>query len=257
MKILNVSSRKLKISAAALLAAALSLTPASAQAIWNSGHGDLGIGYDGTALDPHVHLHTGAVVDGTPLVADDEYAPGGARPVIAFSKGQARATGAQWNFLGVNANDTVWTFPAIEDLTLPYIGFGAEDLLAADWTQPFTITLTGLAGSGALAMGQFSAYTTDIFGFPTGNIQTFDGISASDVVNLDAGDHLHFNFAFTQPGIYEATFLIEGVHAVDGAKSASATYTFEVAAIPEPSSYAALAGLASLGLVALRRRRRV
>jgi hypothetical protein len=43
---------------------------------------------------------------------------------------------------------------------------------------------------------------------------------------------------------------------MDGAKSATATYTFGVAAIPEPSSYAALAGLGALGLVALRRRRR-
>jgi len=256
MKILNVSSRKLKISATALLAAALSLTPVSAQFIWNSGHGDLGIGYDGDNLEPHVHLHEGAFVDGIELGADAEYEPGELRPVISFNQGIARPAGSQWNFLGVNAGETVWIFPQTQDLSLPWIGFAAEELDPSDWASAFTITLTGLAGSGFNDGGNFSVYITDAFGFPSVFISSFDPSSVSDPLQLAAGGHDHYNFAFTQPGIYEATFLIEGFHGESGAKSAFATYTFEVAAIPEPSSFAALAGLAALGLVASRRRPR-
>ena len=243
--------------AAAALAATLSLTSASAQSVWSSEHGDFGIGYDAGALDPHVHLHAGAVVDGAPLGADAEYAPNEILAFIPSGKGAARAAGSAWDFIGVSAGQTVWTFPETEDPTLPFIGFGAEELVPADWTTSFTITLTGLSGSGVLAGGSFSAYTIDSFDNPDLiAISSSDGISGADFITLAAGGHAHYNLSFTKEGIYEATFLIEGVHAVDGAKSASATYTFGVAAIPEPSSAAALAGIGALGLVALRRRRR-
>jgi surface-anchored protein len=256
-----VPSRNFKSTAAALLScaalAALAPATASAQSVWSSEHGDFGIGYDAGALDPHVHLHAGAVVNGSPLGADAEFAPGDILAYIPSSKGAARAADPAWDFIGVSAGQTVWTFPATEDPTLPFIGFGAEELDPLDWTTSFTITLTGLSGSGVLAGGHFSAYTIDSFDNPDLiAISSFGGISGADVITLAAGGHTHYNLAFTQQGIYEATFLIQGIHAVDGPKSATATYTFGVAAIPEPSSAAALAGFGALGLVALRRRRR-
>jgi surface-anchored protein len=234
----------MKIHKLAILAAAsvaIALNSASAQALWNAGHGDLGIGYDdlNMVLDPHVHIHTGATVDNVVLFADEEYAPGDALPQIAFAKSLSRPPGAAWDFFGVSSGQPVWIFPATEDPSLPFIGFGAEELVPADWSTAFTITLTGLAGSGATAGGKFSVYQTDGFGTPTVSIQTNDGISGADAVSLAAGGHAHYNIAFTQPGIYEATFHITGTHAVDGAKSADATYKFEV--VPEPTSFALLA----------------
>lgn len=229
--------QKLAILAAA--AAAISLNSASAQAIWTAGHGDLGIAYDAGDLDPHVHIHAGATVDNVVLGADAEYAPGDALPQIPFAKSLSRPPGATWDFFGVSSGQPVWIFPQTEDSELPFIGFGAEELTPADWSTPFTITLTGLAGSGATGGGQFSVYQTDGFGTPTVSIQTADGISGADAVTLAAGGHAHYNLGFTQPGIYEATFHITGTHAVDGAKSADATYKFEV--VPEPTSVALLA----------------
>jgi len=234
----------MKIQKLAILAAAsvaISFNSASAQAIWTAGHGDLGIGYDAGDLDLHVHLHTGATVDNVAITDLDgaEYAPGDALPQIPFAKSLARPPGETWDFFGVSSGQPVWIFPQTEDSELPFIGFGAEELAPGDWSTPFTITLTGLAGSGATAGGKFSVYQTDIFGTPTVSIQTTDGITGADAVTLAAGGHAHYNIAFTQPGIYEATFHITGNHTVDGAKSADATYKFEV--VPEPASFALLA----------------
>ncbi|MGF1678728.1 MAG: hypothetical protein ACFCUX_06000 [Candidatus Methylacidiphilales bacterium] len=52
-------------------------TPVIAQAIYTSGHGDIGVGYDSVneAFEPHWHMDAGAVIDGSPLVAGEEYEP--------------------------------------------------------------------------------------------------------------------------------------------------------------------------------------
>jgi surface-anchored protein len=105
------------------------------------------------------------------------------------------------------------------------------------------------------AGGQFSVYQTDGFGTPIAQIKSYDGITGYDMGSLAAGGHEHYNFAFTQPGVYEVTFQIECTHAIDGALSAAATYTFGIGAIPEPSSYAAIVGVGMLGLSLVRRRR--
>lgn len=251
----NRKTNTVALLAASALAATLALSSASAQSVWSSEHGDFGIGYEAGALDPHVHLHAGAVVDGSPLGADGEYATDAILAFIPSGKGAPRAAGSQWDFIGASASQTVWTFPATEDPTLPFIGFGAEELIPDDWETAFTITLTNLTGSGALAGGYFSAYTLDAFDNPEIAMGSFGGISAADFITLAAGDHVHYNLAFTKEGVYHATFEIVGTHAVDGPVSATATYTFGVAAIPEPSSFAALGGFAALGFAAARRRR--
>lgn len=229
--------KKLAILAAA--AAAITANCASAQAIWTRGHGDLGIAYEGGALDPHVHIHAGATVDGSVIATDAEYAPGDALPIIPFAKSLSRPAGSQWDFFGVSAGQKVWIFPQTQAAALPFIGFGAEELNPSDWTSSFTITLTGITGSGVSAGGTFSVYDVDGFGDPTVAIRTDNGISSADFVSLAAGGHAHYNFAFTQPGIYEATFSITGNHVADGFVDATATYSFQV--VPEPTSLTLIA----------------
>jgi surface-anchored protein/MYXO-CTERM domain-containing protein len=99
------------------------------------------------------------------------------------------------------------------------------------------------------AGGQFSLARVSL-GVPTFYMATLGGIDAGDSYGLAAGGHAHFDWYFTQPGTYALTFNIAATHVTDGAKAASATYTFEV--VPEPSA-ALLAALA--GLAGLRRRR--
>ncbi len=229
----------------------LAALPASGAALYTAGHGDIGLAYEAGALDPHVHLHDGTIVDGVPInnpPDGEEYAP---EDVLIFvsNPSVARPAGAQWDFIGNSAASPVWFLPQTEDPAKPWLGIASEELDPLDWTGPLTIKLTGMTGPGG---GHFSLYENDAFGNPVVAFATSDGITGADSIGHTAGAHDHFNYAFTQPGIYELTFTFSGVHAVDGAQSASATYFFGVT-VPEPST--ALLSLGMLAGLTLRRRR--
>ena len=243
---------------------AVGTTPLLAQPIWTAGHGDIGIGYideDGAGpgtnfvLEPHWHLGEDGevvVVDGVPIsdLSGFEYAPGGLIARTGLSA--TRASGLLWEPIGVASGETFYLFPNPENPTTAYVGVGAEDLNPSDWNDGAVfLTLTGIAGSGVTAGGIFSFYELDGFGDPTFFMSTENGIDGTDVFTVIAGSHEHYNFAFSQIGIYDITFLVSGVHNVDGAKSTSATYTFEV--VPEPGSLA-LFLLGSSALLLKRRR---
>lgn len=240
-----------KLAILAVVAAAVPLNSASAASIWTAGHGDLGIGYEAGELEPHWHLGEEGeevVVDGATISNDPDGFEYGPDELIATTSLSAiRSTGSQWDYIGVSANGTYYLFPQVADLNTPWVGIGTEELDPADWTGSLTLTLTGITGP---AGGKFSLYQTDSFGDPTFFMSTNDGVSGADAVSLAAGGHEHHNWTFTEQGSYDLTFDIAGTHAVDGAKTATATYTFSV--IPEPS--AALLG--AFGALGLMRRRR-
>jgi PEP-CTERM motif len=94
------------------------------------------------------------------------------------------------------------------------------------------------------------------------------GLNIGDAGNLNImsapGDDFHLVSGFSpvfwtdanaSEGTYGARFRLTDDENLF-TDSGTFEFRFEVAAVPEPSSYAALAGLASLGLVAFRRRRR-
>jgi len=229
--------------------ALLPLASAHAAALYTAGHGDIGIAYDG-GLEPHVHIHDGSIVDGSPVnnpPGGVEFAPD---EVLIFvsNPSAARPAGAQWDYIGVSAGSPIWFLPQTEDPAKPWLGIASEELDPLDWTGPLTLTLNAVAGP---AGGAFSLYDVDGFGVPTAHMATSDGITGADALSLTAGGHSHFNFSFTQPGLYDVTFTVTGTHAVDGPQSATATYSFGVT-VPEPS--AALLGLAAAGLLIRRRR---
>lgn len=235
-----------------LIPAALIATLAASRAasIYTADHGDLGIAYEGGALEPHYHLGPAAIVDGSPVGnAPDgmEFEPD---ELITFVAGPSvpRPGGAQWNFLGSPSGDPIWFLTQAEDPGKPFFGIASEELTPGDWTV-LSLSLTAMNGP---AGGHFSLYQTDGFGSPVVQFATSDGISGADSYNLIIGGHAHHNWAFTEPGIYELEFTVSGTHATDGFKTASATYTFGVTKVPEP-------GTTALGLLAagalLRRRR--
>jgi surface-anchored protein len=138
--------------------------------------------------------------------------------------------------------------PQADDPAKPFLGIASEELTPANWNS---LTLRLVVASGP-AGGHFSLWQSDLFGSPTMKMATGDGISAADTISLSVGGHDHFNYGFTQPGIYNLTFQWDGEHAVDGVVSATGTYSFGVTTVPESSSTALLA----LGALALFARRR-
>ncbi len=123
------------------------------------------------------------------------------------------------------------------------ISVQAGDLLSFDWAY--------------YTNGSFE----DDFAFAVIDGTVFDLSSAA---TLSAGST--FGFAFntgldtfsTGPFVNDATFdLVFGVVDANGTITSSALLVDNVSIIPEPSSLAALAGLAALGLTAMRRRARV
>jgi surface-anchored protein len=95
--------------------------------------------------------------------------------------------------------------------------------------------------------GSFFLYSTDSFGNPTVFYNTANGLSLDDNRQMSAGNHSHFNWAFTEAGEY--TIGLRASATTTGGtftQSELTEFTFNV--VPEPSSAAllALSGLALL-----------
>jgi surface-anchored protein len=227
---------------------AMAITLPAMGATLTSGHVDFpGIGYNAGDFEPHIHASAGAVIDGSPLLADQEFEPD--ELIIQVSNTMSRDADASWASVGVGSGVSFWSLPEASTPGQPFVGIGAEELDPSEWTGAITITLTSMVSP---AGGTFSLWQTDAFGIPTFYMTTLGGISATDVfsMDIDVEDHAHFGWGFTELGIYELTLKFDGVHAVDGAKTTSATYTFSV--VPEPST--GMMGL--LGAIFLLRRKR-
>lgn len=222
--------------------------PVSAQLFYTQGHGDIGVGYEAGELHPHWHLGPGAVVNGSPLVVDEEYEPGDLIAVVP-NLPSARPAGSEYDILGVSAGANIWVLPQTGAIDRPDLGLATEELEFDDWTTQIRFELTGFSGPGDFTLFRMVA------GSPVFYMATSDGINPSqDFRLLSPGGHQHYNWVFTAPGTYDITLTISGTHAVDGFKSATETFTFNV--VPEPSTFA-LIGLSLFALAVLRGRRRL
>ncbi len=231
------------------------LTPLGASAaLYTSGHGDLGIAYDAGSFDLHVHLHEFAVVDGSPLgVGGAEYAPDDITVVVP-NPSAARPGSSTWAPLGISAGQPFWFLPAVQDVNKPFFGIGSEELNPGDWTGNISLKLTAVSGTGVTAGGFVSLWDTDVFGDKQFHWTSADGLDGTDELSVLPGSHGHYNWAFTKAGTYDLTVEASGLNVDDGPVTASATYHFEVAPVPEPAT--AFTGLACIAAAALGRRRR-
>jgi surface-anchored protein len=225
--------------------AALLTTGLASQAqtyLWE-GHTDVGIVYEAGAWNLHIGQH-----EATPPM---EYAPHEA--ILGVDLAAAHTTvpaDPQFSFLGA-AGSSIWMLPQVQDPAQLFLGFGTEELESG----LFVNDLVTLSLRDVRAAGQFAVFENDMFGTPTIFMDSGDGLTAADSIVLPAGGHQHVNWAFTAPGRYEVDFEASGT-LVDGnifTTSGPITYTFEVTAVPEPTTGALLA-LGALGLGAVARR---
>ena len=136
-----------------------------------------------------------------------------------------RPAGAEFDFIGVNAGESYFRLPQSQNPDLLFLGIAAEEI--EDGTL--------LGGSATLRLknvngpGHFSLWNSTDSG-PAVRMATSDGITEADFVTVLEGGHAHFNFAFTEMGIYRVTFQATGTLAENGDViiSEDVTYFFKV-----------------------------
>lgn len=215
--------------------------PAEGQTRLTEGHVDLGIGYEGGALHPHVHDETG----------DMEYAPGEAVLVLGSNTLTTTPGTGSFSFLGP-AGFPVWILPASQAPDRIFLGIGAEEIEPGMFRDDrISFDLVGLEGPG-----NFAAYSVNGFGSPTVVWNSADGLDGADRVRVLAGGHSHYNFAFTAPGEYTVSLRASGV-LIDGATSVdSGVANFRFAVVPEPATVAlSISGMLVLAVGTVRKRR--
>jgi hypothetical protein len=133
----------------------------------------------------------------------------------------------------------------------------------------FSVTLSSGIGSGAYALdgisfdfanGGSSGPRGAEVTYRVGTSGAFTSLGATQVPNNTAGNFGRFNFSpsgsisLTAGDVVEFRFL--GYANTTGSNIRFDNVAISVAAVPEPSAYAVLAGLSAVGFAALRRRRR-
>jgi len=236
-----------------LLLAGVGLAAPLSAVILTTEHVDIGVEFDGGEWEFEVHDETNEAAyepDEAYLFVD---------PVIGAA---TRSANSDYDFIGVNAGETYYRLTSSQTPGLLYLGFGTEELNTADFMawDPDDARLPDVAAQyvrfdlvSVEGPGDFSIYTIDEGGVVDW-MATSDGIGIVDSVYLLTASHSHFNLAFTELGSYEVTFTVTSMLA-SGMMSTSgpATYTFLV---PEPSTYASMAGVLMLLATCYLRRRK-
>jgi surface-anchored protein len=185
-----------------------------AQVLLTNQHVDVGIAFEDGAWDLHVHDETN----------DAEYDPGDAVLFVAKEALTSVPDDPLYGFLG-RAGRPVWIAPQVQDDSLLFLGIGAEEIPDGLFLDD-TVRLTLVRKRGP---GHFALFDNDAFGTPRVVMNTRDGVDDNDGYNAIAGSHAHFNWAFSQPGIYRLWFVATAILA-DGTpvESEPVAYTFRV-----------------------------
>ncbi|QEF99260.1 hypothetical protein Mal15_33220 [Stieleria maiorica] len=221
---------------------------------YSAGHSDIGLAYEDGELHLHYHFGSDAILDGNPtgVVGGVEYDPSEA--VVRVTNDALYAGGAPGpiSFLGLDTGDPVWILPQSNAGGLPFLGIATEELDAPFNSASFE--MTGFSGPGQFALWQ-GGFTPSVF------MQTNDGVigGPSDTLSIaGVGSHDHYNWGFTEEGVYDIQLTATAFNSSLPGGFATDTGTFRfvvgnVTAIPEPSSFAAIA-LAATGFLVRRRR---
>lgn len=207
----------------------LALLPAGLDArevFYRTGHNDLAVDYDPeTGWKAYIHDYdTGIERDAFSTVYE-----------ITASARQTVPNDPDYAPLG-KPGDTVWIIPEIYDPQIIYLGIGApllsRNLFAGGLSNrgQISMRLVDVAGSGPAAGGSLSLWQS---GFPPRFYFTSaDGLGPDDALEaVTANFHAHYNWGFTQPGLYRLTFEFSGqlTPALGGLMTSTrVTYTFQI-----------------------------
>ncbi len=173
-------------------------------------HGDIRVDYESGIWDLDINPDA---LDG-PFEADEVLIVGGPDSQTTMPSDPA------FEFIGDEAGADIYILPQSSvPPTIPDLGLGASGIATGtfasyanedsrvDATGPWVeIQLVDMRGPTG---GQFSLFSSGLTA-PTVWMATSDGISDEDSVFIPAGSHNHFNWAFTEPGIYEIDVFASG-----------------------------------------------
>jgi surface-anchored protein len=262
------------------LALAILTSSTYADGVYTLGHGDVRVYYEAGQLKLRYQLDAGAVVDGTAVN------PGASEPV-SFALDELVATlpatpfvqspDTRFDFTGAAVGEDLWFIPEggteAAALELPWLGFSTEELDQQAWSGEtlgdlnFGYLQLQLLSVDGPADSQFSLWYSpqDEISLPLIHFATYDGIDANDVFKsesihggaisgLPTSTHVHTNWFFSQPGLYDLTLKFSGTHVTDGYKEAIGAVRIAVG-VPEPTSLILLYGFSGLAVVRRRARR--
>jgi surface-anchored protein len=178
------------LAVAMAITVAVTGTPAQASGardvVLNQGHVDvIGVAFEDGVLDLHVHDEEN----------DVEYAP---EEVTIQGLPAAETTipaDPAFGFLG-DAGDPVWILPQLENPALIFAGLATEEVEPGALVNDEVRVSVAVFGPGEVAL-----YIEDELGLPAEILFDTDD-SAANRFTLAAGNHLHANWAFSEPGIY-------------------------------------------------------
>ncbi|EIQ01843.1 actinobacterial surface-anchored protein domain protein [Opitutaceae bacterium TAV1] len=232
------------------------VTPATAQTmIITEGHIDLNIGYDISTGEWGLYSQYRA--------PDDSYAtdtPVGEVTYKISEAGRFDGMGGFYSWLGSPGSD-IWVIPQNQISGVPWVGFGGYGYggVEGGLTDDFSLfdpipsihptlpaVLVSFVGIEGPEGADFALWQTNATGGLVGGAPVFSsvaGTGAPDSLVITRGQHTHYNWGFSEEGIY--TVLLQLGATIDGVLTQSDifTVTFHVGnVVPEPASWAAIAG---------------
>ncbi len=183
-------------------------------------HVDIGVNFESGEWDLHIH--------GEELTT--EYAPNEALLYVGIDAKTIRIgsfSNSVFDFLGTAVGSAFYVLPQTENVNLVHLGLGTEELASGIFVND-SVTLRLAAVSGP---GHFSIWKDGLDPLvPDLKMTSADGITLGDAIQLTAEGHFHANFAFSQMGVYQVSFVAEGVLNADGVRSHSGivSYYFQV-----------------------------
>lgn len=233
-----------------------------AQQMWTSGHGDIGIGFhddgEGPEFELHYHLE-GGIVNGVPQ-DDVEFEPDELTVRLPSTSRFFRSESSAFDPIGVGALEPYFRVPQsgtlADSLGIPYVGLATEEIDAGIFQgESVNLRLTGVLHNGGAGSGVFSLWQVPDIN-PVFYMSNANGIGAEDLLTLSTGGHDHFNYGFSEIGIYEVTLEASGILASDGTTMLTdeAVYVFNV--VPEPTTVGSIFAVVALACAFVARQRR-
>lgn len=132
-----------------------------------------------------------------------------------------RPASVAWDFIGVQAGERFYNLPSNVNPLLPFLGFSTEHPSLSTFST-LRITLVNMQGPSG---GHFSLHTG-----PTNvTMQTWETFTfPAGTLEMEPGDHFHFNWSFSKPGTYDLTFLFEILEGDTVLHSGTDTFRFQI-----------------------------